>query len=824
MSVQEKLSPMFCLALKAGASAAVSSYIRQGGALNGRNAAGLTPLMIAAAHGQQEICALLLELGADPALLDPDMRTATELAAYRGFGHVSAFLSSHGQPATEPSAAGIVCAPIYVPPSMPAVSPVKVEPFREVWSADEGLAGSALDGPESCVATGSADAVSVNPAEPVPVLAEHHPERPNESVEPGNASVLRTHPDHSDDEGAPVAPTAEISWANEDVPGGAACGPEYDGVDGSDEAIEATSTGAADVLATRIPDLSDAESEAGDACTLIIDMDQDAIGDTFGDWAPEPQIVVPTHDDECVAQAQNAQKLISQHRRSIQDTDWSEAELDLPAVVVRQVHFSGCGYDAFQALLVAGMHAASVSEAQLRAVLDSDFDGEADRIEPVVRRILTDLGICVEHCGLSGQYLLSARTGDEHDDVVHAALDRLNTDLSAPSDLQYLYMAEAQKYPKINKDTEERLGQRMDFALGILAENLAALSETVWAGMTGFSVPASAEGASAEDEEEDSGASEVTGPEGAAQLADISVDGAFLKYVRSLRDGAQPLARNMAIPRPEAPQLTHFLTVITSADDAMCGSVRRAIRDYERARDQLIHANLRLVMHLARKYGHQGLPVEDLIQEGNIGLIKAVERYDFRRGFKFSTYATWWIKQSITRALADRVRLIRLPVHVVEKVNAVRRAGEALREVSGEEVSAHHIAARLKWSLQDVMRTIRVERDVLSFDDWTAEMGGMQDPLGITDTAPGPFELVSAQSLNHLIDVMLSEFPRRDREVISLRHGLTGLDPMTLEEVGALYNVTRERIRQIEAKALKRLRHASRADLLMPFVSDGFQE
>ena len=313
---------------------------------------------------------------------------------------------------------------------------------------------------------------------------------------------------------------------------------------------------------------------------------------------------------------------------------------------------------------------------------------------------------------------------------------------------------------------------------------------------------------------------ETQGVEIVEDFDDITIDDEELAKAEGL-DNLDPSvgADGVSIDDPVKVYLKEIGRVPLLTPDEEVDLAVRITNGDEAAKKRLSEANLRLVVSIAKRYLGRGMQFLDLIQEGNLGLIKAVEKFDYTKGFKFSTYATWWIRQAITRAIADQARTIRIPVHMEETINKVKKVSSQLLHANGREPSAEEIAEELDMPVDKVREIMRVAQEPVSLE---TPIGEEEDShLGDfipDDDAPAPADAASHTLLKETLGSVLDSLTPREEKVLRLRFGLEDGRSRTLEEVGKEFNVTRERIRQIEAKALRKLRHPSRSKKLKDFL------
>ena len=314
---------------------------------------------------------------------------------------------------------------------------------------------------------------------------------------------------------------------------------------------------------------------------------------------------------------------------------------------------------------------------------------------------------------------------------------------------------------------------------------------------------------------------EAQGIEIVEDMGEIKIDEIELSYEESKDEnaGTQSSEQSVTIDDPVKVYLKEIgrVPLLTSEEEVEL-AIRISDGDVQ-AKQRLSEANLRLVVSIAKRYLGRGMQFLDLIQEGNLGLIKAVEKFDYTKGFKFSTYATWWIRQAITRAIADQARTIRIPVHMVETINKVKKVQSQLLHQNGHEPSPDEIAEEIDMPVDKVREIMRVAQEPVSLE---TPIGEEEDShLGdfIPDNdAPAPADAASHTMLREQLSDVLSTLTPREEKVLRLRFGLEDGRSRTLEEVGKEFNVTRERIRQIEAKALRKLRHPSRSRKLKDYL------
>ena len=280
------------------------------------------------------------------------------------------------------------------------------------------------------------------------------------------------------------------------------------------------------------------------------------------------------------------------------------------------------------------------------------------------------------------------------------------------------------------------------------------------------------------------------------------------------------MAESMDVDEPIKMYLREIGQIPLLSYEEEIGYAQRVLNGEEEAKQKLIESNLRLVVSIAKKHTNRGLKMLDLIQEGNMGLMKAVEKFEYEKGFKFSTYATWWIRQAITRAIADQGRTIRIPVHMIETINKIKKESRIILQETGKEPTAEELAEKLELPVEKVKSILEMNQDPISLEtpvgsEEDSELGDFVED----DKFANPYDATTRVLLKEQLDEVLKTLNEREEMVLRYRYGLDDGSQKTLEEVGKIFNVTRERIRQIEVKALRKLRHPSRRKKLEDYRS-----
>jgi RNA polymerase primary sigma factor len=565
-------------------------------------------------------------------------------------------------------------------------------------------------------------------------------------------------------------------------------------------------------------------------------------------WDEAEEFSLPAGNESTLHASTAIQRVISEHLPTNLDQVWDDIDIDLPDEFSRRSRSDELDEDLCDAIRMVVFEGLQIGRIPIYLLQKAVFQVDeeyARNLQMNLMFVLNDLGVFIDE-DYFGDVPPIANVEDANTSSVQEALNYLRETVAARNDPGRYYQREMTRGKILSRENEVDLAVQMenskDCVLTIVGRHRPLLIELVRKAEDGIQcgtsistlidadahelAPEMDEIAAAESQlrvengADDGGAS----PTGDGSLITDNVS-AHIQKVRQMLEGDNVNENELLDALKNLRLKWSFIEKVCAAAPgrelgATLGTELLSTLDrFRQARNELVIRNLRLVHSLARRYMFRGMEFLDLVQEGNLGLMKAVEKFDYRRGFKLSTYATWWIRQSITRGIADQARLVRLPVHLVETLNKINRAREDIERATGRPAPLTAVSQNVAMDPANVAKVLHAERDTISLDDPAADVWRSATvPEPLVDHDPGPEDQAMADALRVAISSALETITPRGREIIHLRFGLGDDNDLTLEEIGAKYDLTRERIRQIEAKALAKLRHPSRRPLLCAFL------
>jgi RNA polymerase primary sigma factor len=766
------LNRLLRMAAVNGVENAVRIHIDRGDDINARDHNGLTPLMLAAARNKSAVCQILLDSGAESDLTSPSGQDALAVARTAGaHDAVSVIEAALGVASATPTE--FPCLPTFNPTVEVAAQPIPVENLAPVQ-----------------IQTSQEQPEPHEHSNTIALLGESHADLP---------AVIET----IEANRAPPAP--ERSSSNLGSP----------------------------------------------AST------DDLLGFDQLNWEAEEERPPPLDDPTLAAASAAVHLHISNHEPIDSSADWDAFDFDLPTVSAPFLSSEDAeAREKLRLLLLRAVREGSVPRYLVKELTTNDDGTENEEAEALLIKTINDLGAETderfEYASPFEEFEVfvdSDESPDEEEAVSQAVaqIDSIASNRNAPL---RIYLRESQRGRRISASEEIALAKEMEAglesALDAMAfwpagiEHVIASAKMVKAGAkplqwisvrsgeespeieNGLEAPAPAEKLSVSSVEEvDSQIDEEPDGETRSSGGDAAdffeaIEGlSSLPIGNSLRDGSWTSVRealaSLSLVRGFLVDLSDFAGNEKSEATAL---FVEAIRAHQNARASMAAANLKLVYFIAKKYLYSGLPLDDLIQEGNLGLLRAVEKYDWRKGFKFSTYATWWIRQKISRSVADTCRTIRIPAHFQSHVQRFEHEYESVERNLGHEPTSVELANHLGIPKNRVETLLRALFEPVPIDESSIDSFIPADRIHEYSSLD-PFDVVDMQELAEALDTALSGLDKKDERIIRMRYGLGISDALTLEEIGQLFEVTRERIRQIEAKALRRLQHSARSDALL---------
>lgn len=567
-------------------------------------------------------------------------------------------------------------------------------------------------------------------------------------------------------------------------------------------------------------------------------------------WDAEEEQQRPDADAVVLESASAVQTAITAHQPIDSSAEWDDIDAYLPEAALPLARADDAeGRARLRRLLLRALREGSVPAFDVQAQTTNEDRSPNPEAEAYLAMVINDLGAEVDerfefaNADESFHVFVDPEESPAEEaalDEALAAIDRAASPRHEPlrifqREFQRIWLLTAEEEVQLAKDMEAALEMALDALASwpdgiarILAAGADAIAgsrplSSIWVGGEPDPEPASAEGleegeSAAEDSEDaaaDDGEPRSSGPAdaGAAGFADALRRLAALAEAEDARR-ASPHEIRQALAGLRINR--RFLLELVEASNgvAPCPAFARAMAGFRKHRDRMTAANLKLAFFHAKKYLYSGEPLDDLAQEGNIGLLKAVDRYDWRRGFRFSTYATWWVRQQISRHVADKARTIRVPVHIFEKLQRVERIAQAFETTSGREPTLAELAERVEMPFHKLAALMRIAPEPFAIDEETVD-GMIAIDARDAYASPDPADVVDDIQLNRAVDRYISSLSTKDRReehILRMRFGIGVDEALTLDEIGMHFEVTRERIRQIEAKALRKLRHPGRSE------------
>ncbi len=563
-------------------------------------------------------------------------------------------------------------------------------------------------------------------------------------------------------------------------------------------------------------------------------------------WEAEDEPTRPELDMVVKESASAVQTSITAHAPIDSSAEWDDVDVQLPESALPLARVDDLdSWAQLRHLLLRAIREGSVPNSAVQDLSANEDRSNNPAAEAYLTMVINDLGAEVderfEYSGAdeSFEVIIDPEETSDEEAILDEALAAIDRAASPRQEPLQIYQREFQRLPLLTAEEEIQLAKDMEAALDDALDALAGWQDgivrTLAVGMeaiAGLRPLSSISVGGAESELEPASAEELEAgtPEGsggsvdedAEPVGDVEMEAGGCAFADALHHLAalanadtgikaspSEVRQALAALRLDRRFLLELVDVANLPEG--CAEFRRAIADFQIARDRMTSANLKLAFFHAKKYRYCGEPLDDLAQEGNVGLLKAVDRYDWRRGFRFSTYATWWIRQQISRYIADKARTIRVPVHVHEKIQRLERLARAFELGTGREPTLPELADRMEMPYHKLVALQLIVPDCIPIEELSAD-----DSIDIdASSLPDPADDVNEAQLNQAVDRLVSSLSTKDRReegILRMRFGIGINEAMTLDEIGTRLHITRERVRQIEAKAIKKLRHPARSE------------